>query len=900
VDVLGRDDELGALDAFLDRPEVAPTALVLEGEAGIGKSTLWRAGAEVARAHGFRVLSSRPGELERGVAHAALGDLLEKAFADVESELPAPRRRALEVALLLREPEGAPVDFRTVAVALRTALAVLAEREPVLVAIDDVQWLDPSSESALAFALRRLPDIPIRLLLARRLGAGALTSALEQAVGDRVEHVGVGPLSAGALQRLIQLRLGRVLARPTLLRLHEASGGNPFYALQIARELGSDVDPTHPLPVPEGLEELVRARLHGLPEDTRDALLLACVHGRLPAGRVDGALLEPAFSDGVIELGDGVIRFTHPLFSSALYQEATPAARRRAHARVVDWVDDPLVRARHRALAAEEPDTGLASTLEETARTAIDHGAPIAAAELAELAVEATPADAQEDRHRRLLAAARAHLAAGEGARPRAIALELLARAAPGRARAEALVLLSETEGIQRTSQLLEEALAEAEPEPELQAALHQRLAGHGRFIHGHRWAERHARQAVELADRLGDDGLRASSLATLGLLRFGLGDPSAPADVERAYRLALESGDEQQRRATRWALGHVLMWTLETERARDLFEEQGREGRERDERVAMEAHWYLSLVELHAGRWELAQLHAESAREIGEQYGRATPQLMFPLGLVALHRGELDRAREFALRGRELADQETARLGSLAAIPGVVAVWSGDPSGALKSFVAAERYADAADWGEPHFRDWRGDYIEALLELGRLDEALAVLDDWEHAAKRVGRARVLAHAARCRGLAAAARNEIDEALRTLEEAVVKHEAAGDEFGRARALLALGVVRRRARQKRPAREAIEESLAGFEALGAAGWAEKARVELGRVGGRTRVEGLTAAERRVAVLVAEGKTNREVASALFLGERTVASHLTHIYAKLGVRSRTELARKVQTF
>src|SRR6266511_3441839 len=124
---------------------------------------------------------------------------------------------------------------------------------------------------------------------------------------------------------------------------------------------------------------------------------------------------------------------------------------------------------------------------------------------------------------------------------------------------------------------------------------------------------------------------------------------------------------------------------------------------------------------------------------------------------------------------------------------------------------------------------------------------------------------------------------------------VAEHEAVGDSFGRARALLALGIVRRRGRQKRPAREAIEAALEAFETLGAAGWAAKARAELGRIGGRTRSEGLTAAERRVAALVAEGRTNREVAAALFLGERTVETHLSHVYAKLGVRSRAELAR-----
>ncbi|NUT54561.1 MAG: helix-turn-helix transcriptional regulator, partial [Thermoleophilia bacterium] len=152
--------------------------------------------------------------------------------------------------------------------------------------------------------------------------------------------------------------------------------------------------------------------------------------------------------------------------------------------------------------------------------------------------------------------------------------------------------------------------------------------------------------------------------------------------------------------------------------------------------------------------------------------------------------------------------------------------------------------------------------------------------------------------------LVAAAQGHGEGAVALLTEAVDQHEDSGDRYGRARALLALGVTRRRARQKRPAREAIELARAAFEELGAASWAERARNELGAIGGRTRVEGLTPAERRVAELVAEGRTNAEVAAALFLSERTVASHLTHVYAKLGVRSRTELARtlagKVPTF
>jgi DNA-binding CsgD family transcriptional regulator len=170
----------------------------------------------------------------------------------------------------------------------------------------------------------------------------------------------------------------------------------------------------------------------------------------------------------------------------------------------------------------------------------------------------------------------------------------------------------------------------------------------------------------------------------------------------------------------------------------------------------------------------------------------------------------------------------------------------------------------------------------------------------WEADATRVNREWVLAHVTRCRGLVAAAAGDVGRATSLLQQAVAQHEEVGDPYGRARALLSLGIIRRRERQKRDARDAIGAALDGFKQLGAATWVARARDELGHIGGRTREEGLTAAERRVARLVAEGRTNREVAAALFLGERTVASHLTHIYAKLGVRSRTELAGKVQTF
>jgi predicted ATPase len=246
--IVGRDEELEFIRRFIASSPDDVRALVLEGAAGIGKSTLWRAGVDEAAATGSRVLSTRPAEMERLLAFAGLGDLFEGALEEILPVLSPPRRRALEIALLL-EAEEDPLDPRALAVAVRSALESLAERHPLVLAVDDVQWLDPSSADALAFAVRRM-STPMRVLLARRVAHGLEPSALERALPDTsYERVEVGSLSSGALHVIVRDRLGRAVSRPTLLRIHEVSGGNPFYALEIARTLGPEVDPTQPLPL---------------------------------------------------------------------------------------------------------------------------------------------------------------------------------------------------------------------------------------------------------------------------------------------------------------------------------------------------------------------------------------------------------------------------------------------------------------------------------------------------------------------------------------------------------------------------------------------------------------------------------------------------------------------------
>jgi DNA-binding CsgD family transcriptional regulator len=892
-EIVGRDQELATIREFVDTADASCFALVLLGEPGIGKSALWLAGVDYAAAQDVRVLVSRPAEPERSLAYLGIGDLFEHVLDDVLPRLSPPRRRALEGALLVED--DASIDSRALGLAVRDGLTVLAEQHPTVVAIDDVQWFDAASAYAMAFALRRLDASRLRLLLARRTADDLQPSEIEQAIAeDLLKRLPLGPLSVGALHVLLRDRVQRAFARQTLLRIHERSGGNPFYAVELAGALGSEVDLTQPLPVPPTLEGLLRARLSGLPADTREALALAAALGAptssllARAGAVPHAL-DAAVAARVIEREHDALRFTHPLLSSVVYADLAED-RPRIHRQIAEIVDDPLVRARHLALASDGADPDVAEMLDEAARTASARGAAALAAELTDHALRLTPPGESIQRHGRALAAARAHQAAGEWTRARAIATDLLAETEIGQLRPEALVLLSELEDDDRSVALLEEALGEASSRPAMQSAIHCRLAWALRFFDG----MAHARAALTLADEVGDDVLRAHALAVEAVLSWFAGEADPTEDIPaRAREFATAVGGEHLVREATQAIVNTLAPSSKRNEARALFEQEYREWHERDEPRAARAAWGLAWVEFWEGRWELAAEHAARAHDISIQYGLEMPQDHLPSAVIAVHRGQFDVAREHSRRALDLVNAR-GYVPQHRAVLGLVAVSEGDVSAADDWLDQADRHAAEMGWREPSVRWWTGDRIELLLELGRIDDAAELLDVWEADARRVAREWVVAHATRCGGLVAAARGDVDTAAAILVQAIVEHEAVGDPFGRGRALLALGVVRRRLRKKRPAREAIEEALQQFESIGASGWVTKARTELGRISGRTRAEGLTAAERRVASLVAEGRTNREVAAALFLGERTVASHLNHIYAKLGVRSRTELA------
>jgi len=898
--IVGREPELAEIRDFVERNGTSPRGLVLEGEAGIGKSMLWLAAVDLARERGYRVLASRPAEAEAGFAFAGLGDLFEDVLGEIGHALSTPRRRALEAALLLDEAET-HVDPLALGVAVRNGLEVLAGKAPVLVAIDDVQWLDRSSESALTFASRRL-EVPVVFLLARRLAHGYGPSGIERALDPgAVRQLSVGSLSVGAIQMLLRERLERTFPRPTLLRIHAASAGNPFYALELGGALDGDVDPTQPLPVPATLEGLVAARLAGLPDGTRKALALMAALGAPPAdllraAGVGEASLEPAVAAGIVEWKAGACRFTHPLLSSGVYHGLDAVERRRIHGLLADVVQEPLARARHRALATEGPDADVAAVLEAAAESASVRGASTVAAELGEHARRLTPPDATADIQRRTISLARAHWATANLERARSLARDAVDHAPPGPRRAEALVLAADVARDHGQQTRLLGAAADVAPDRSaLRVSILERLAWDVRFTEGMASAERYAREALAISEELDDGSTRAGALAVYSTTRFHLGEADALPLAEQAYELARRCADSEQLLDITLVVSSTLVWMGLYERARALLVPAHSEWSERDEAIAGQIVWRLACIALGEGSLPEAEERAREAARTNDEYGAHDPAMTWIVAHVAALRGELERAEGLVLSYRRAHELRPWFVPHHETVLGLVAALRGDPRVAAEHFSAAEAALEVVGSAEPNLARWRADYVEVLLELGRVDDAVAVLEPWEAEAARLGREPVLAQALRCRGLVAAARGDVDLARSLLEEAAARHGAVEDRLGAARARLALGTVLRRSRQKRAARVEIEEAIRVFEECGAAPFAEKARGELGRLGGRRREEGLTSAEKRVAALVARGRTNREVAAELFLGERTVETHLTHIYAKLGIRSRTELSR-----
>ncbi len=490
------------------------------------------------------------------------------------------------------------------------------------------------------------------------------------------------------------------------------------------------------------------------------------------------------------------------------------------------------------------------------------------------------------------------HNHAGDSARAAALLDEARATAAPGN---ESATIVAHLAGVQPSPQdavaRYREALSEAQGDDALQATIHLHLAALMRFTEGIERGMKHGELAVRAASRVGDAALRCRALAAYGLMHFNSGRGIPIAEMEEALALERALPAWPLADGPTWAYGWQLCWSADLAGARDLLQGVLPVVTARNDFPGQaDALWYLSLLETRAGNWEEADRFATESLELWTQLGRVIPPHHFPAAIIAAHRGLTDEARARSQTAVAHAEAEGIGIGTSGHswVLGFVELSAGDAAAAIPYLRLAYELRNAFML-EPAQRLELGDLLEALIAVGELEEADEVLGAWEERAAALDRAWALAILERGRGLLLAARGDLEGAFASFERALTEHARSTDPFHHARTLLALGRTQRRAKKRGAARTTLEDALTRFEQLGAPLWAEQTRAELTRIGGRAPSNGeLTEAERRIALLVAEGHTNREVAAALFLTVHSVETTLTRVYRKLEVRSRSELA------
>ena len=789
--IIGREEESGLIREFLRDIGEGPAALVLSGEAGIGKTLLWEAGVTQAQAGFHRVLTCRGAEAEASLSFAGLSELLAHVLDVASPSLAAPRRRALEVALLLAEPgEDAP-DALAIGLAVLDVLGILAREGPILVAIDDVQWIDPTSAGALQVAFRRLRAEPVRVLATLRRGPDVVVPLQLDRVfsPDRLSMLSIGPLSVTAMHDLLADRVGLQLTRPELTRVQEATAGNPFFALEVGRELvrtGTKPTPGQALPVPKSLRELLGGRLAQLPAETMDVLLQVSALGRptlevVTAAHGDGdrvhAAIEAAVHEGVVEFDGTRIRFAHPLLASICYEQSPLWKRRAVHRVLSGVVVDVEEQARHLALASDGPDALAASHLEAAAEHAAARGAPAAAGELCELAADLTPGDPLLARRRRLRAAALHRLV--DGGRAVATLEQLRKDAPPGLERADVLFALADVLSSAHQADhaiivgLCDEAIAEC-GEDDARVARMLALRSYVRVFAGELDAARaDGRAAVKAAERVGDPAMLAIAIGRLGAAETYAADITPGllergVEIEQRLGLVLEYAE-----SARVALGRRLMRLDEVERTRVIFEGIRADAAARgSEATYAGCLWILGMLDWLGGNWPRALEYALAARELSELIGAST--LYGQMGRVgALIEGDLGRvesARALAEEAIRVSQQNANDLFTLAAFGalGRLELALGDLEAAGNQLRELPAQLLASGYNDPVNPVW-ADSIETLVALSELELADSYLVQFESHAQRLGSGWAIVGAERCRGLLAAGAGDLTGAFSAFE-----------------------------------------------------------------------------------------------------------------------------------
>ena len=854
--LLGRDQERHEIEQALAQARSgASAALALVGEPGIGKTALLDYAAE--RATGMRVLRARGIPSEAQIPFGSLLELLRPALAMLDA-IPEPQAVALEGALALRR--GTAQERFAVGAATLSLLAAYAEQAPLAVLVDDAQWLDVSSAQALLFAFRRLVADPIAVLVAVREGELSLLDGAD---------LPVLRLRGLTSDEAAQLMPG--LAPETAALLHRATAGNPLALLELA------TDPGDLALAPEGAPVLVSTRisqafLHRagqLSPAARQALTLAAASdtGDLPTLRraaaalgTDLDALADAESAGLVTLLPGLVEFRHPLARLAIYADAPADQRRAAHRALAGVLPDRDLdrRAWHLAAAAAGTDESASAALEQAGARARQRSA------YADAASRDVP--------------------------PELVDLDHLTRVGRG--------------PVMRGHAILTAAAGSAGPE---QAVAMLADAAGACFYAGN------PAEMLVVAKRAwamlpADASPRASFLAgiTAGMARILGGDAAAGAeDVHEAIKLAEASaGLREDLQLVPWlALGPLFL--RETGAGRSLVEDALRTARDRAAVGALP--YVLNLIardQVATDRWAVAEATCLEAIDLARESGQQSELASGLAGLAFLQarRGRERECRDLVAEALRLCRELGTRLYEIwaTAALGDLELGLGDAASAAARFerqrqLLAELGITDADLSPA------AELAEAYTRLGRDDDAREVAAAFTAAADAKGQPWPLARAMRIRGLLAA-----DADFPALfDHAIRLHEQTLDAFETARTHLAYGERLRRARNRVLAREQLRGALDIFEHLGADPWADRARAELAATGETRRrrdpatIDELTPQELQIALALAGGKTTKETAAALFLSPKTVEYHLRHVYQKLGIHSREELARALAT-
>jgi DNA-binding CsgD family transcriptional regulator len=901
---VGRAAEREHVDAVLARARAGSGgALVVRGEPGIGKSSLLRHAEE--QADGMRVLQAHGVEAEAELPFSGLYELLRPILHLLE-EIPERQAAALEGAFGL----GPPVDKSLlIGAGTLSLLAAAADEQPLLCVIDDAHRLDAASSDAFVFAARRLQADSIAMLFAAREDDGWV-----------FEPSGIDELVLAGLERTeaVELLRGSGLPERVVIELHQVATGNPLALLELPRALsdkqraGEEPLP-EPLPVTRAIRASYERQIEGLPEAARRALVVAAAE---PSGRldlieracavleVDPSALAAAEDSGLIDVVSARVIFRHPLVSSVAYHAGAPTERRRIHAALADAVgaEDASRGAWHAAEATAGPSEEAAARLEDAARAAYARSGYRSAAAMLERAAALTPDAAR--RAERLYFAAIMHFYS-HGIPQALVLLDEAEALAPEPADASRFRLLRLALWYYRdlpraATQLLEEGeRPEVSPqEGALAAALAACFRAFARDADGSLEA---ARRAREYASRTDDPNNPFAGLGA-GNGFVAAGHPGEAGPLREHAVALLRDREWRLEHPEDWVQGYLgvfaggtLILLGEHEELRARIASLSAEFVPGDEVALMIARGFLGTADYLAGQWTKARAEIGESVRIATEIGWLGPQVYAYVRILA---------QLAAAQGAE----EEARAQDGAAAPYAGIAWASHVGAGALGLLALGRqnYAEAVERYEAEVLPRVGplflyhevaDAIEAYLHVGRPDEAARWLESFATQARDSGWPWALARSAHLAALSADAGSYEG----CFEEALDHHEQARQPFLRARTELAYGERLRREGLRRQSRDHLRAALAAFEMLGAAPWAEQAAAQLRATGEQVRprsdrdTSALTQQELQIALVVAGGATNKEAAAQLFLSPKTIEKHLGSTYAKLGLRSRADLAR-----